>query len=260
MALIDDLQTLGLTEKEAIVYTTLAKLGWATVLTISRHCQIKRSTIHRLIENLRKQGLVKMQLGDKTSYYHITEPENFQVSLKEKESSLKQAKNALSNLKLGLGAIASQLHPTEVEFYRGKRGIQALEIKMSLLKNQTIYIFGAMKWKKVVGNEFAEEIRAKHLKNQLKIWELSNQPLDKKAKNGQIQVNWTENLDYVKHCWQNRVISPKVLTIENDLHILPRSVVLYVIMGDEITGVEIVNSSYAHFMRQLFLLAWGQAK
>ena len=260
MQLQHQLLKLGLNEKEAVVYSTLAKLGWATVLQISRHCQVKRSSIHRIIENLRQKGLVKMQLGDKTSYYHLTSPDNFTQMITQKEKEIDQAKKALSELKGNLNLISYQLRPTEVEFYRGRRGLQVLELEMAQLKDKTVLVFGSMKWDKVVGEEFAEKIRQQHIQNNIKILELTNEIIPVKVVAGKPQVSWTKNSQYIKCCFYHRVIQKETLTIENDIYVLPDSVVLYTMMGEEVVGIKIKSPTHTQLMKQLFLLAWKQAK
>ena len=69
---MNDIQILtkvGLSEKQAIVYTTLLGLGEASMSAISRFAKLKRPTVYLLIAELELLGLVsEIQKGKKKKY------------------------------------------------------------------------------------------------------------------------------------------------------------------------------------------------
>ena len=57
------LQDLGLTQNQARVYLSTARIGPATITEIAKHSKVRREEIYRLLPDLEKIGLVERMLG-----------------------------------------------------------------------------------------------------------------------------------------------------------------------------------------------------
>ena len=53
-----ELEAIGLTEKESVVYVALLSLGTGTAYRIAEECSVKKPTVYVILEDLRKKGLV----------------------------------------------------------------------------------------------------------------------------------------------------------------------------------------------------------
>lgn len=99
----EKLKNIGLSEKEALVYTTLLKYGSATVSTISRNANIKRPTTYVVLDELRKKGLVIEVPNKKKIIYHAKSPDDFYEQqlnkFKDFESIIPQLKSIHSDRK-----------------------------------------------------------------------------------------------------------------------------------------------------------------
>ena len=60
---IDILEDLGLTQNQAKVYLSTAKIGPATVSDIAKHSKVRREEIYRLLPDLERIGLIERLLG-----------------------------------------------------------------------------------------------------------------------------------------------------------------------------------------------------
>ncbi len=55
--LINQLQKIGFSDKEAAVYLASLELGPATILELAKKAKVKRPTVHVLVEGFIKRGL-----------------------------------------------------------------------------------------------------------------------------------------------------------------------------------------------------------
>lgn len=82
------LQELGLNEKEALVYICCLQLGESTVLTVSRETKLNRTTVYDAIHSLEEKKLVLPIYKGKRVYYHAEAPDKIKTILKEKIKKL----------------------------------------------------------------------------------------------------------------------------------------------------------------------------
>lgn len=69
MNLPKNLESLGLSRNESIVYLSCLQLGRDTVLNIAKHADLKRPTVYLILENLEKRSLItKTKKAHKTLY------------------------------------------------------------------------------------------------------------------------------------------------------------------------------------------------
>lgn len=254
------LKNFGLTPNEREVYLLLARSSWSTVLSLSQKTNIKRTTLYRIIDLLQKKGLVEMRVDDKTSYYKAGDPKNFESLIVDQEKKTKIMRNQLNMLQ-GHISLLTKKNPDQisVNFHRGTRGIQALEWKMAEEKNAQIFVFGNDSWRKLLGPDFSETIRAEHVAKNLLIKEILNPQNDKPIPKSGL-VEWTKNTDYIFHHYQHRTIETQLLPIQNEFYVFEEKIVLFSLEKDEIAGIEISNKNYAQLLRQMFKIMWNQAK
>src|SRR3990167_4273666 len=98
MRINEVLAQFGLDGKEREVYLLLLKQNWITALGLSRLTNISRPTLYRVIERLIKKGLVEVQLGDKTTHYNATDPQQFEILVHEQELKAKKMRSAFEEL------------------------------------------------------------------------------------------------------------------------------------------------------------------
>ncbi len=138
-----DLQQLGLSEKEAKVYSASLELGPESVLKIAQKSGINRPTCYVQIESLINRGLVSSFIKGKKRYFSAESPDRFldlisarAKDLRDKETSLKAILPELQNV-FNLSG-----EKPKVRFYEGKAGLKAMQedfLKTKEKKIQAIY-------------------------------------------------------------------------------------------------------------------------
>ena len=134
-----ELQTLGLSEKEAKVYLATLELGSDTVQNIAKKAGINRPTTYVQIESLKKRGLIgEVERGKKT-LYTAESPERLSSLLNafEKDLGFKRAEvnrilPKLSELFSGTG------EKPRVRFFEGMEAVEALIEDFLKVKNKKI--------------------------------------------------------------------------------------------------------------------------
>ena len=126
------LQKIGLTEKEARLYTAALQTGPAPLQQLVQASQLKRATVYDVIESLKNQGLMKTIAKGKRKVYVAEEPQNLFSLLKQKENVLTGIVGQLVALQNTAGEKPS------VRIYQGTEGIQ--EIYNDLVSRRGNYI------------------------------------------------------------------------------------------------------------------------
>lgn len=94
----NQLQRLGLNEKEAEIYLTLLQLGPSSVLEISRHCDVKRATIYNVLEALTHKGLVSLEIDGLKNHYRAEPPHALENLIKQQQFTLESCMPELKKL------------------------------------------------------------------------------------------------------------------------------------------------------------------
>lgn len=123
--MIEQLQKLGLTPKESVIYLACLELGEASpVSTIAKRAQINRTTAYDILESLVNRGLVISSRAKRHQYYRAQDPEKLVTHLQEESQKYarlaEEAKEALPELKSHYRALTDR---PRVYFYEGDEGL-----------------------------------------------------------------------------------------------------------------------------------------
>ena len=132
--MIEKLREYGLSEKEAIVYVSLLKLGSATTTQIAKSSNISRTTIYDIIKSLRDRGIVASMVKDKVLHLEAVAPEKLIQLLEEKQNAIEEI---LPELK-SIGKINSDMPRTEL--FVGKEGVKTV-YQALIDKNKPLFAF-----------------------------------------------------------------------------------------------------------------------
>jgi len=136
--LLQDLQKIGFSDKEAACYLASLELGPATILEISRQTKIKRPTVYVIIEGFIKKGLASSFEKGKKRYFTVESPGRLLTLFNLKERELEEQKREFSTLLPELKQVYSsgliQGKPV-VKFFEGKEGIEA--VRQDIIQTKT---------------------------------------------------------------------------------------------------------------------------
>ena len=114
------LQKIGLTYKEAKIYTSLLELGETNIQRISNKSKIKRTTIYNIIEVLKEKGLISIVLKKRRKYYMAADP-------RELESKLEEQKQILKSILPELLSISNLIDKKpRIKFFEGEEGLKKI--------------------------------------------------------------------------------------------------------------------------------------
>lgn len=118
--LISELESFGLTNKEAKIYISNLKLGDAKVSEISKDAGILRETTYFVLESLLKKGFVSYFMRRKIKYFSAADPKIILNFFKEKERKFGKVIPKLDEIKKTIN------EKPKSEIFNGKEGIKSI--------------------------------------------------------------------------------------------------------------------------------------
>lgn len=236
------LQNLGLTEKQAIIYTNLLQLGKTTAYKIAQKSGLKRPTVYVILDELRLKGLVTKIPYPKKQIYTAKHPKEF---IQEVQDKLNKAVSTLPEL---LALTKSEDKPS-VMYFDGVNGIQELlNSGLDKLENNELVGFYA----------HIEDIKD----DVIKIFEGYNRKLKnmKIAVRGIAPEHQSLKLYREKDAEYHRNV--KIVpfnTYSSDISIDIGPDFVRILMFKNLQGILIENKSLALAMKQIFEMQWSNS-
>jgi sugar-specific transcriptional regulator TrmB len=249
----EKLSLLGLNDKQAEIYLLLLKHGQTSLLELSRLSSINRTTIYRIVEDLKKLNLVEEVLDTRGAKVKAVSPANLQLLLTKKQAEVKTITDNLHSLIQELSAIKDSPSPTtQVVYFRGQSGLKQLLWNILKAKGESVG-YGYADWNVSVGREFAEKLRAERVKR--KIYDREIQNTDQAGP----MSSWTKIKNY-DQVYQARFLPRKTIDIKHDTYIYNDVFAFFSFAGGELFGIEIHNVEIAKTQKQIFKVLWKLAK
>lgn len=134
-----ELQQLGLSEKEARIYSALTGLGTVTIGALERKTGIHKQMLYPLLEKLEHEGLVVVELRNGRKQFSITDPE---VLLARVDAQKSVANTLVPQIYAEMGV---ENTVSEVRTYQGVAAVQSFFMKMlkQMSRESTFDIMGA---------------------------------------------------------------------------------------------------------------------
>ncbi|KKS78647.1 MAG: hypothetical protein UV54_C0056G0003 [Candidatus Beckwithbacteria bacterium GW2011_GWA2_43_10] len=247
------LKLLGLNDKQAEIYLLLLKQGITSLLELSRQTDINRTTIYRIIEDLKKLSLVEEIIADRGAKVKAVKPENLQLLLTQKETELDELRNHLPDLISDLSAIKDKpSSSTQVVYFRGQNGLRQLLWNVLKAKDEHVG-YGYAEWNTSLGQEFAEKLRQEMVNRKIYSREIQNTNQFKPMS------TWTKVKDYDQF-YQGRYLPKSLVEINHDTYIYNDVFAFYYFIQDELFGIEIHNAEIAKTQKQIFEVLWKMIK
>jgi len=243
--LIESIQELGLEENEAKVYLASLSLGATTVLKLSKHSEVKRTTAYELILALEKKGLMKKEIHGFKTLYSAEHPEKLENSLESKKVMLARILPELEGLYNLKGTESS------LKFYSGLTAIKG--IYDDLLKDLKIHDFyyaisNVGEWQELDEDFFLRNHVEKRSKMGIKTKLLfTNSEIAQKRK--QTERNFGEEVR----------ILPENSKFHVDLVITPHKLVMFQLYNP-LVAILIENKSMIELHKEMFEIIWTKSE
>ena len=126
--LIQELQKLGLSDKESKVYLASLELGPAPIAAIAKQASVNRPTTYVIIESLIKKGLMSSFDKGKKTFFSAESPERLLSLLRLKEKETQEQAREFETILPDLKKLYSLAGGApKVRFFEGKKGIQTIQ-------------------------------------------------------------------------------------------------------------------------------------
>ena len=138
--LMQELQKIGFSQKEANVYLAMLELGLAAVQDIAQKAGVNRATTYVMIDLLTKRGLVHTVTRGKKRYFAAEEPKRLLQILEERKGSVQKQIEMIENIIPDLESrfnISGQ--KPIVRFFEGKEGVKAVHEDILKAKGTALY-------------------------------------------------------------------------------------------------------------------------
>lgn len=236
----NDLQTLGLDQKEAQVYLSLLELGESTIQRISEKSGVKRTTLYDVIASLKAKALAGITSKKGKKYYYAEDPRKFEDQLEEK----KQKINSILPELLSFTNLIDK--KPKIRYYEGIEGIKEVyRDTLKYPKQETLawVSFDAVNYFDIdwLWNYYIVKRKEK------KIWQRSIAPDFPYMRN-------VKNYDQ-EHLRQTRFVSPKEFPFEVEINLYGNSKIGVMSFQEQI-GLIVESKKFFNTLKSIFELNW----
>ena len=249
----DSLKFIGLdfAEQQAVFY--LFQHGLSTIADIALGTKLPRSTIHLAVENLIERGVLGTTASGKRRMIYIENPEKIRKFIEHEELV---AKNKLTQFELVLPelrsffALRGDSEKIDVEHFEGEDGfVQVFYKSLDQEKNGEVLRISGDPERFTVARDQLKEYRDARIKKRIYTRLLMVEA----------PLVADEKQEALSKFREVRGIAKELLNPNLQVSLWKNSVAM-TIWDQGLHSIIITNKSIAAFMKQLFELAWMQAK
>jgi len=242
---LNSLMELGLQENEARVYLASLSLGGTTILRLSKHSEVKRTTVYEIVDSLEKKGLMKKEIRGLKTFYAPEHPERLKNTLESKQNTLAQLLPELEGKYYLKGTESS------IKYYEGFNAIKNIydDILKDLKPHDFYYaVSNITEWQSMGDDYFMKNHVEKRVNLGLKIQLLFvDSPVARKRK--EFERNYNEEIRML----------PQDANIHVDMVITPYKLVIFQLY-EPMVALVIENQSMINVQKELFELLWNTNK
>jgi len=247
MSLINNLQKIGLSDKESRVYLATLELGQATIANIAQKSGIKRVTAYPVLQSLIEKGLCSHYTKDKKVFFIAESPETVLSVLRIKKDEIEEQEGMIKNIMPQLKAIYNrQENKPTVRFFEGIEGLRAMIVEQQKADDkEQLLLVPADDLDQVFEKEerkMAYDVRVAQGKKVKMLYTRNQGPM----------IARNPGDEYV-------MVSSKDFPVSCDLAIFGNKIRIATLKG-KLSGVIIDDENIAKTLKSLFKLAWLGAK
>jgi HTH-type transcriptional regulator, sugar sensing transcriptional regulator len=244
-----ELQKIGLSDKEARVYLSSLQLGKSPVQEIAQQSGVNRGTAYNIIESLMKKGLMSSFEQGKKTFFTAESPERLSSLIKIQEEELKLKEKEFSKYLPELRSMyGSADNKPKVKYYEGLEGLNAIKEEYLKTKSRMIYNLTNLDTLNRIFPKHFDDYTPRRIKNKIKSQFLYI------TSDSSIHISSDD-----KKLREAKKMSYKELEFSSDITIFDNKVSL-VSLDKEIAGIIIENEDIANSVRAIFSYLWKKAK
>lgn len=238
----EELQQLGLTENESVVYIALLESGSTTAGDVIKKTKLHRNIVYNNLDKLIDKGLVTYVVIKSVKHFETTEPKELKEYIeKEKEKILEKEKlteKIIPSIKEKRAAVERK---QEATIFKGKKGLKTA-IENTTNSDTEVLVFGTGWGLRETIPTYYEQWHLKLKENNIK---------------GRILLPENRRKKYLEP-FKARYLSEK--------NIIPSTICVYkdkvlnIVWGEEPTAVLIISEQNADSYRKYFEMLWNIGK
>ena len=249
----ETLREIGLDRTEQQVYVLLLKKGLLGIADMTKELKLPRSSVHLACENLLVRGVLRLSAMGKRRAFYIENPKNIENFVVYEENKLHAHKLALESIfprLAALHAIANESEPIEIKELQGEEGfVETFYRSLEQPKGSDVLRFGGDPALFTVAREKLKIYREKRVKK-----EISSKILMPRSEYSELEIKDARFKMREVRILEKDVYDPKVnvSTWQDNVAIT--------VWDKGLHSVIIQNKAIAGFFRQMFKIAWTEAK
>lgn len=230
--------SLGLTDRQAVVYVRALELGIFSVSDLARKTELKRPTCYLVLDELSKKGLVSIVANPKKIKYKAESPD---ILKKQAETQMLVAQRLSGDL---LKIFNPKSEGPTMRYFTGQKSIQGIFDDVLKVKNKEYLYIGS-------GKDVIDTVGKEYIDEWLK------QRVEKKIVAKSIRMKSTEVMEdiYQTNTMRELKIAPESIHIAETIFIYGNKVAI-ISTPSENFGFIIENTEFSNTMRSLFSALW----
>jgi sugar-specific transcriptional regulator TrmB len=246
--MLKELQDIGLSEKEARVYTASLELGAATADRLAKHAKVNRSTTYVQLESLMKEGLMSTFEEGKKTFFTPESPELLRRLLEKQKDQMSARERDLSRiLPLLLRQFEGAGERPLVRFFPGAEGVHAVrEEVLSTREKKTFSLTSVGLLSKLYDQNYLDSYSDRRRES----------GIHSKAiyiHEAFFEIAGTDKLT------ERRFIPPEDLALTIDVTVFDDKTAIYSLKGS-LFAMVIESKQIAHSMKLIFDFLWKHAQ
>ena len=243
----EQLEKIGLADKEARVFLASLELGSSAVQGIAKKAEINRATTYVIIEKLMKKGLMSSVEKGKKTYFQTEDPKRLLKLLEEQEEGLKRKEEEFKKYLPELETLFNIAEEKpKVRFFEGKEGLIAIREDYFKAKDKNVLGFFAVDEERKI---FSDEERKK----------ARDERVERKIKIKLLYTDEKEGAEAKTDLTMRRYIPKDRFPLSSTFIIYDNKVAIVSLKG-KLIGVIIENKEISNTFKSIFNLAWEGAE
>ncbi len=158
---LEELERIGLSHSEAVLYLALFKLGAADVKKLIEETGFYKANTYDALERLCEKGIVSKIIEGKKRVYQIQKPESFIEFIEKKKYELEEQGKIAKELAKKIEKIKKSNPPETASVFRGLAGVKQIYSDI-ITKRLDYFVFGSPRESEtLIGDYYWQNIHAK---------------------------------------------------------------------------------------------------
>lgn len=248
MELKDQLQQLGLSDKEAKIFLACLEMGMATAYQIAGKAKIKRTTAYAVLDQLMEKKLVSYILKKDKKLFTAINPRKIIEIWQGREAEINKQQNLILDMVPYLESIYNKsTRKPKIRFFEGQEGLQNVYDDIVKDKVKVVYFMGTVEYsEELLGKEFLKDWVKRRVKAGIKGVGIRN-----KSKEIPDKI-YTDKEDFLR----DYRFAPSWVNLPMGVNIFGDKVAI-ISSKKESFGFVVESQEFALLMKSLFDVLWN---